>query len=85
MVRAEGEVDFRCVNADCPAKLRESLLHFGRARGDEYRGAGRGGGAAVAGSRPGAQRRGPLLADRRAVDRPGSLCGKVRARAARGD
>ncbi|HEY1256774.1 MAG TPA: NAD-dependent DNA ligase LigA [Terracidiphilus sp.] len=28
-VRAEGEVDFRCVNADCPAKLRESLLHFG--------------------------------------------------------
>jgi DNA ligase (NAD+) len=23
-------VDFRCVNADCPAKLRESLLHFGR-------------------------------------------------------
>ncbi|MGA9069194.1 MAG: NAD-dependent DNA ligase LigA, partial [Terracidiphilus sp.] len=28
-VRAEGEVDFRCVNVDCPAKLRESLLHFG--------------------------------------------------------
>jgi DNA ligase (NAD+) len=23
-------VDWRCVNADCPAKLRESLLHFGR-------------------------------------------------------
>jgi DNA ligase (NAD+) len=30
VVRAEGEVDFRCVNADCPAKLRETLLHFGR-------------------------------------------------------
>jgi DNA ligase (NAD+) len=30
VVRAEGEVDYRCVNADCPAKLRESLLHFGR-------------------------------------------------------
>lgn len=29
-VRAEGEVDWRCANADCPAKLRESLLHFGR-------------------------------------------------------
>jgi DNA ligase (NAD+) len=29
-VRAEGEVDYRCVNADCPAKLRESLLHFGK-------------------------------------------------------
>jgi DNA ligase (NAD+) len=28
VVRAEGEVDFRCVNADCPAKLRETLLHF---------------------------------------------------------
>jgi DNA ligase (NAD+) len=27
-VRAGGEVDFRCVNVDCPAKLRESLLHF---------------------------------------------------------
>jgi DNA ligase (NAD+) len=31
-VRAEDEADWRCVNADCPAKLRESLLHFG-ARG----------------------------------------------------
>ena len=30
VVRVEGEVDWRCVNADCPAKLRESLLHFGR-------------------------------------------------------
>jgi DNA ligase (NAD+) len=29
VVRPEGEVDWRCVNADCPAKLRESLLHFG--------------------------------------------------------
>ena len=29
VVRVEGEVDYRCVNADCPAKLRESLLHFG--------------------------------------------------------
>jgi DNA ligase (NAD+) len=28
VVRAEGEVDYRCVNADCPAKLRESMLHF---------------------------------------------------------
>jgi DNA ligase (NAD+) len=29
-VRVEGEVDFRCVNADCPARLRESLLHFAK-------------------------------------------------------
>jgi DNA ligase (NAD+) len=28
VVRAEGEVDYRCINAACPAKLRESLLHF---------------------------------------------------------
>jgi DNA ligase (NAD+) len=28
VVRAEGEVDFRCVNANCPAKLRETILHF---------------------------------------------------------
>jgi DNA ligase (NAD+) len=30
VVREEGEADYRCVNADCPAKLRETLLHFGR-------------------------------------------------------
>jgi DNA ligase (NAD+) len=29
VVRQEGEVDYRCVNADCPALLRETLLHFG--------------------------------------------------------
>jgi DNA ligase (NAD+) len=29
VVREEGEADFRCVNADCPALLRETLLHFG--------------------------------------------------------
>jgi DNA ligase (NAD+) len=28
MVRTEGEVDYRCVNANCPAKLRETILHF---------------------------------------------------------
>src|SRR5436309_8846604 len=28
VVRAEGEADHRCVNANCPAKLRESVLHF---------------------------------------------------------
>jgi len=29
VVREEDEVDYRCVNADCPALLRETLLHFG--------------------------------------------------------
>jgi DNA ligase (NAD+) len=28
VVRTEGEADHRCVNADCPAKLRETILHF---------------------------------------------------------
>jgi DNA ligase (NAD+) len=27
-VRAEGEADHRCVNQKCPAKLRETILHF---------------------------------------------------------
>jgi len=27
-VRAEGEVNYFCVNVNCPARLRESLLHF---------------------------------------------------------
>ncbi len=29
-VRAEGEVAYRCPNATCPARLRESLRHFAR-------------------------------------------------------
>ena len=28
VIRTEGEVDHRCVNANCPAKLRETILHF---------------------------------------------------------
>jgi len=32
LVRAEGEVDWRCINLSCPARLREELRHFG-ARG----------------------------------------------------
>jgi len=30
VVREEGEVISRCVNASCPARLKESLLHFAR-------------------------------------------------------
>jgi DNA ligase (NAD+) len=29
LVKEPGEVDWRCVNANCPARLREELLHFG--------------------------------------------------------
>ncbi|MBV8207672.1 MAG: NAD-dependent DNA ligase LigA [Acidobacteria bacterium] len=28
IVRGDGEADHRCVNASCPAKLRETILHF---------------------------------------------------------
>lgn len=28
LVRAEGEVDWRCINAVCPARVREELLHW---------------------------------------------------------
>ena len=28
VVREEDEVDFRCINVNCPARLRESLLYF---------------------------------------------------------
>ncbi|MGH9493065.1 MAG: NAD-dependent DNA ligase LigA, partial [Terriglobales bacterium] len=28
VVRTEGEVDHRCVNANCPAKLKETIRHF---------------------------------------------------------
>jgi DNA ligase (NAD+) len=28
VVREEGEVDYRCINVDCPARLKESVLHF---------------------------------------------------------
>ena len=28
-VREEGEADYRCVNADCPAKLRGAVVHLG--------------------------------------------------------
>ena len=28
LVKAEGEVDWRCVNVQCPARLREELLHW---------------------------------------------------------
>lgn len=28
VVRTEGEADHRCINTNCPAKLRESILHF---------------------------------------------------------
>ena len=28
VVREEGEADYRCINVDCPARVKESVLHF---------------------------------------------------------
>ena len=28
IVRAEGEAASRCINTNCPARLKESVLHF---------------------------------------------------------
>ena len=85
VVRAEGEVDYRCVNADCPAKLRESLLHFGRRGVMNIEGLGEAVVQQLLDRKPGAQRRRSLHADRRAVGRPRSLRGEIRARAHRRD
>ena len=36
----EGEVAYRCINSACPAKLKESLLHFARRRAMNVEGLG---------------------------------------------
>ncbi|MDE3178295.1 MAG: NAD-dependent DNA ligase LigA [Acidobacteriota bacterium] len=40
VIRAEGEVAFRCVNRACPAQLKESLLHFAARRAMDIDGLG---------------------------------------------
>ncbi len=40
IVREEGEVASRCVNVDCPAKLKESILHFAGRRAMDIDGLG---------------------------------------------
>ena len=38
--KEEGEVAYRCINSACPAKLKESLLHFARRRAMNIEGLG---------------------------------------------
>ena len=40
VVRAEGEVDRRCVNASCPAQVEEKLKHFARREAMDVEGLG---------------------------------------------
>ena len=78
VVRAEGEVDYRCVNADCPAKLRESLLHFGRRGVMNIEGLGEAVVQQLLERGMVRERRRPLHADRGTACRAGSLRGEIR-------
>lgn len=40
VVKLEGEVAYRCVNASCPAKLKEGLFHFASKRAMDIEGLG---------------------------------------------
>lgn len=40
VVRVEGEVAYRCINAACPAKLKEALFHFASKRAMDIDGLG---------------------------------------------
>ncbi len=40
VVRVEGEVAYRCINASCPAKLKEALFHFASKRAMDIDGLG---------------------------------------------
>src|SRR5213080_745714 len=62
--RAEGEVAYRCIGLDCPAKLKQQLRFFG-ARGHGRRGSRREARRAARGPRSRARRRRPLRARRR--------------------
>jgi len=40
VVRVEGEVAYRCINASCPAKLKEAIFHFASKRAMDIDGLG---------------------------------------------
>ena len=67
IVRTEGEADYRCVNVDCPARLRESLLHFASRGVMNIDGMGEAVVVQLMEKRAGALRRGPVFADQRKV------------------
>ena len=54
VMREEGEAASRCINTNCPARLKESILHFCLPRCDEHRRHGRGAGRSTGGSGRGA-------------------------------
>ena len=60
IVREPGEAASRCINTNCPARLKESVLHFAIAGRDGHRRHGRRAGGAVGLGRAGAERGGHL-------------------------
>ncbi len=60
VVRTEGEADHRCVNANCPAKLRETIRHFAARSVMNIEGMGDALVSAAHGPRHGQERRGHL-------------------------
>ena len=60
VVRTEGEADHRCVNANCPAKLRETIRHFAARSVMNIEGMGDALCGAAHGPRHGQERRGHL-------------------------
>jgi DNA ligase (NAD+) len=66
LVKEEGEVDSRCINASCPARLREELIHFGARSVMNIEGLGEAMVAQLLGQEP--ELTSPLLSSRSAAD-----------------
>ena len=79
VVRTEGEVDYRCVNANCPAKLLGDDSAFCFARRDEYRRHGRRAGHSTHRARAGEECCRHLQPDEGRTAQPGAHRRQVRA------
>ena len=85
VVRTEGEVDYRCVNANCPAKLFGTILHFASRGVMNIDGMGDVARQATHRERPGQECRRHLRPDEKKSAQPGALGRQVRAEYSRRD
>ena len=81
--KAEDEVAYRCVNAACPAKRRESLLHFASRHAMDIDGLGDKIVDQLVAKGSGQRHRRPLHAEARHADRSRTLRRKIRAKSHR--
>ena len=79
VAKTEGEVDYRCVNANCPAKLLRNNSAFRLPRCDEHRRYGRSPRNTVDRSRAGQERRRHLRPHQERPAQPGALRRQVRS------